>query len=103
MNIIISNEFSSLFRFVINTCRRLKEKKSYMVYTAVACLGVCALSDLINEVFEPYHALQCCFHVESFFSLYLVYTAFNEISWSFGGWKTIYEQLMLFWYWNVLT
>ncbi|KAG4382502.1 hypothetical protein GLYMA_14G092900v4 [Glycine max] len=43
-------------RFVINTCRRLKEKKSYMVYTAVACLGVCALSDLINEV----EAIQAC-------------------------------------------
>ncbi|KAG4965064.1 hypothetical protein JHK84_039686 [Glycine max] len=45
-------------RFVINTCRRLKEKKSYMVYTAVACLGVCALSDLINE--SQVEAIQAC-------------------------------------------
>ncbi|KAI9122927.1 hypothetical protein K1719_005816 [Acacia pycnantha] len=37
-------------RFVLDTCRRLKEKKSYMVYTAVGCLGVSALSDLIKEV-----------------------------------------------------
>ncbi|KAL3023086.1 hypothetical protein AAZX31_04G048900 [Glycine max] len=38
-------------RFVLDTCRRLKEKKSYMVYTAVGCLGVSALSDLVNEIF----------------------------------------------------
>ncbi|TKY57952.1 Phosphorylated adapter RNA export protein, RNA-binding domain [Spatholobus suberectus] len=43
-------------RFVIDTCRRLKEKKSYMVYPAVACLGVSALSDLIKEV----DAIQAC-------------------------------------------
>ncbi|CAH2053219.1 unnamed protein product [Thlaspi arvense] len=39
-----------LDRFVRDTCRRLKEKKSYMVYTAVGCLGMAALSDLVNEV-----------------------------------------------------
>ncbi|KAG5018469.1 hypothetical protein JHK87_014324 [Glycine soja] len=43
-------------RFVLDTCRRLKEKKSYMVYTAVGCLGVSALSDLVNEV----DAIQTC-------------------------------------------
>ncbi|CAJ2675262.1 unnamed protein product [Trifolium pratense] len=43
-------------RFVIETCRRLKEKKSYMVYTAVGCLGVSALSDLVKEV----DAIQSC-------------------------------------------
>ncbi|KAG2390249.1 uncharacterized protein HKW66_Vig0223450 [Vigna angularis] len=45
-----------VFGFVIDVCRRLKEKKSYMVYTAVACLGVSSLSDLINEV----DAIQSC-------------------------------------------
>ncbi|XVE70955.1 hypothetical protein DITRI_Ditri10aG0111200 [Diplodiscus trichospermus] len=43
-------------RFVLDTCRRLKEKKSYMVYTAVGCLGISALSDLVREV----HAIQSC-------------------------------------------
>ncbi|KAF7837988.1 Phosphorylated adapter RNA export protein, RNA-binding domain containing protein [Senna tora] len=43
-------------RFVLDTCRRLKEKKSYMVYTAVGCLGVSALSDLVKEV----DAIQAC-------------------------------------------
>lgn len=43
-------------RFVSDACRRLKEKKSYMVYTAVGCLGVSALSDLIKEV----DAIQAC-------------------------------------------
>ncbi|XP_022731883.1 uncharacterized protein LOC111286265 [Durio zibethinus] len=43
-------------RFVIDTCRRLKERKSYMVYTAVGCLGVSALSDLVREV----DAIQSC-------------------------------------------
>ncbi|PQQ09620.1 uncharacterized protein Pyn_01247 [Prunus yedoensis var. nudiflora] len=40
-------------RFVIDTCRRLKEKKSYLVYTAVGCLGVLALNDLVKE--SPSH------------------------------------------------
>lgn len=43
-------------RFVLETCKRLKEKKSYMVYTAVGCLGASALSDLIKEV----DAIQAC-------------------------------------------
>lgn len=37
-------------RFVLDTCRRLKEKKSYMIYTAVGCLGISALSDMVKEV-----------------------------------------------------
>ncbi|XP_015883637.3 uncharacterized protein LOC107419382 [Ziziphus jujuba] len=37
-------------RFVLDTCKRLKEKKSYMVYTAVGCLGISALCDLVKEV-----------------------------------------------------
>ncbi|XP_031377673.1 uncharacterized protein LOC116193064 isoform X1 [Punica granatum] len=43
-------------RFVIDTCKRLREKKSYMVYTAVGCLGVSALSDIVREV----DAIQAC-------------------------------------------
>ncbi|KAK7255337.1 hypothetical protein RIF29_28744 [Crotalaria pallida] len=43
-------------RFVLDTCRRLKEKKTYMVYTAIGCLGVSALSDIIKEV----DAIQAC-------------------------------------------
>ncbi|KAL1310344.1 hypothetical protein AAHE18_17G240800 [Arachis hypogaea] len=43
-------------RFVIDVCRRLKEKKQYMVYTAVGCLGISALSDLVKEV----DAIQAC-------------------------------------------
>ncbi|XWS72480.1 hypothetical protein CRYUN_Cryun02cG0043200 [Craigia yunnanensis] len=42
--------------FVLDTCRRLKERKSYMVYNAVGCLGVSALSDLVREVV----AIQSC-------------------------------------------
>ncbi|XP_050363523.1 uncharacterized protein LOC126782342 [Argentina anserina] len=45
-----------LDRFVSQTCRNLGENKSYMVYTAVACLGVAALCDLIKEV----NAIQAC-------------------------------------------
>lgn len=43
-------------RFVLGVCRRLKEKKSYLVYTAVGCLGVSALNDLVTEV----EAIQAC-------------------------------------------
>jgi PHAX RNA-binding domain len=38
------------FRFVLDTCKRLKEKKSYLVWNAVACLGVSAVCDLVKEV-----------------------------------------------------
>lgn len=38
---------------MIETCKRLKERKSYLVYTAVGCLGIAALSDLIKEVWYP--------------------------------------------------
>ncbi|KAL5783372.1 hypothetical protein ACOSP7_008401 [Xanthoceras sorbifolium] len=48
--------FTNINRFVLDTCKRLKEKKSYMVYTAVGCLGVSALSDLVKEV----DAIQSC-------------------------------------------
>ncbi|KAF8040697.1 hypothetical protein BT93_B2814 [Corymbia citriodora subsp. variegata] len=50
------SNFTDINRFVLDTCRRLKEKKSYMVYTAVGCLGVSALSDLVKEV----DAIQAC-------------------------------------------
>nr|GME17044.1 phosphorylated adapter RNA export protein [Ipomoea batatas] len=43
-------------RFVTNVCKRLREKKSYLVWNAVACLGVSALSDLVKEV----EAIQAC-------------------------------------------
>ncbi|XLS45361.1 hypothetical protein HN51_002226, partial [Arachis hypogaea] len=44
-----SNKVIDINRFVIDVCRRLKEKKQYMLYTAVGCLGVSALSDLVRE------------------------------------------------------
>ncbi|KAK3032032.1 hypothetical protein RJ639_036406 [Escallonia herrerae] len=43
-------------RFVLDVCKRLKERKSYLVWTAVGCLGVSALSDLVKEV----DAIQAC-------------------------------------------
>ncbi|KAE9588501.1 putative phosphorylated adapter RNA export RNA-binding protein [Lupinus albus] len=50
------NAAINIDRFVLDTCRRLKEKKSYMVYTAIGCLGLSALSDIIKEV----DAIQAC-------------------------------------------
>ncbi|WCJ29567.1 hypothetical protein M5689_011193 [Euphorbia peplus] len=47
---------TSIDWFVRDTCRRLREKKSYMVYTAVGCLGLSRLTDLVNEVY----AVQSC-------------------------------------------
>ncbi|KAK6912783.1 Phosphorylated adapter RNA export protein, RNA-binding domain [Dillenia turbinata] len=43
-------------RFVIDTCKRLKERKSYLIWSAVGCLGVSAMSDLVKEV----DAIQAC-------------------------------------------
>ncbi|KAF3974885.1 hypothetical protein CMV_001829 [Castanea mollissima] len=45
-----SRPVTDINRFVLDTCRRLKERKSYMVYTAVGCLGVSALNDLVKEI-----------------------------------------------------
>ncbi|KAL2525605.1 Phosphorylated adapter RNA export protein [Abeliophyllum distichum] len=43
-------------RFVKDVCKRLRERKSYLVWTAVGCLGVSTLSDLVKEV----DAIQAC-------------------------------------------
>ncbi|XP_059657100.1 uncharacterized protein LOC132303727 [Cornus florida] len=43
-------------RFVLDVCKRLKERKSYLIWTAVGCLGASALSDLVKEV----DAIQAC-------------------------------------------
>ncbi|KAK1267104.1 hypothetical protein QJS04_geneDACA002521 [Acorus gramineus] len=45
-------------RFVIDTCRRLKEKKSYLVWNAVGCLGVDAVHDLVKELLEELHCVR---------------------------------------------
>ncbi|ERN15379.1 hypothetical protein AMTRI_Chr05g59640 [Amborella trichopoda] len=37
-------------RFVTNTCRHLGEKKSYLFWEAISCLGLSVLTDLIKEV-----------------------------------------------------
>ncbi|KAK6140771.1 hypothetical protein DH2020_025490 [Rehmannia glutinosa] len=36
-------------RFVLDACKRLRERKQYLMWTAVGCLGVSALSDLVQE------------------------------------------------------
>ncbi|KAI3925221.1 hypothetical protein MKW92_006957, partial [Papaver armeniacum] len=35
--------------FVIDTCKRLKERKTYLVWNTMGVLGVSALSDIVNE------------------------------------------------------
>lgn len=52
----VPHDVTDINRFVIDVCRRLKEKKSYLVYTAVGCLGLSAFSDLVKEV----DAIQAC-------------------------------------------
>ncbi|XP_071918387.1 uncharacterized protein [Coffea arabica] len=47
---------TNINRFVLDVCRRLKERKSYLVWAAVGCLGVSALGDLVTEV----EAIQAC-------------------------------------------
>ncbi|KAK4388768.1 hypothetical protein Sango_2213800 [Sesamum angolense] len=43
---------TNINRFVLDACKRLREKKSYLMWTAVGCLGVSALSDLVKE-YDP--------------------------------------------------
>ncbi|KAL1557606.1 hypothetical protein AAHA92_08163 [Salvia divinorum] len=51
-----SPNVTNINRFVLDACKRLRETKSYLMYTAVGCLGVAALSDLIKEV----NVIQAC-------------------------------------------
>ncbi|KAL8171098.1 hypothetical protein V2J09_022902 [Rumex salicifolius] len=44
------NDVTDINRLVLDICRRLKEKKSYLVYSAVGCLGISAFCDLVKEV-----------------------------------------------------
>ncbi|KAJ4820973.1 phosphorylated adapter RNA export-like protein [Rhynchospora pubera] len=44
------SNIANINRFVLDTCKRLKERKSYLVWNAVACVGVSAVSDLVKEV-----------------------------------------------------
>ncbi|CAI8606143.1 unnamed protein product [Vicia faba] len=46
----LGSDSININRFVQETCRRLREKKLYMVYTAVGCLGISALRELVKEV-----------------------------------------------------
>lgn len=39
-----------IFRFVIDTCRHLKERKQYLIWNAVGCLGITAVRELVKEV-----------------------------------------------------
>ncbi|KAI3925975.1 hypothetical protein MKW98_028111 [Papaver atlanticum] len=47
---------NNMNKLVIDTCKRLKERKTYLVWNAVGVLGVSALSDIVNEV----DAIQAC-------------------------------------------
>ncbi|PIA50489.1 hypothetical protein AQUCO_01300905v1 [Aquilegia coerulea] len=51
----VSN-ITDINRFVLDTCRRLKEKKTYLIWNAVTCLGITAFSDLVKEV----DAIEAC-------------------------------------------
>ncbi|KAG9455586.1 hypothetical protein H6P81_000094 [Aristolochia fimbriata] len=47
---VASNGVTDINRFVTDTCRHLKERKSYLVWNAVGCLGVSAMRELVKEV-----------------------------------------------------
>lgn len=51
-----ASNITDINRFVLDTCRHLKEKKSYLVWNAVGVLGASAISDLVKEV----DAIQDC-------------------------------------------
>ncbi|XP_075495717.1 uncharacterized protein LOC142533017 [Primulina tabacum] len=49
-DIDIGPNVTDINRFVLNVCKRLRERKSYLMCTAVGCIDVSALSDLVKEV-----------------------------------------------------
>ncbi|KAL5973001.1 hypothetical protein ACLOJK_039808 [Asimina triloba] len=50
----VSN-IADINRFVVDTCRHLKERKNYLIWNAVGVLGASAVRDLVKEV----DAIQC--------------------------------------------
>ncbi|KAL3372110.1 hypothetical protein AABB24_008577, partial [Solanum stoloniferum] len=46
---VSSGPITDINRFVLDVGRRLKERKSYLIWNAVGCLGLSALSDLVKE------------------------------------------------------
>ncbi|KAL3650220.1 hypothetical protein CASFOL_006623 [Castilleja foliolosa] len=52
----IGPNVTNVSRFVRDACKRLKERKHYLMWTAVGCLGISALSDFVKEV----DAIQAC-------------------------------------------
>ncbi|KAK1285274.1 hypothetical protein QJS10_CPB20g00492 [Acorus calamus] len=50
------SSITDINRFVVDTCRRLKEKKSFLVWNAVGLLGMDVIRDLVKEV----DAIQDC-------------------------------------------
>ncbi|WOK98585.1 hypothetical protein Cni_G07297 [Canna indica] len=51
-----ASSIADMNRFVIQTCRHLKEHKSYLIWNAIGCLGISAVKDLVKEV----DAIQKC-------------------------------------------
>ncbi|KAG9448549.1 hypothetical protein H6P81_008514 [Aristolochia fimbriata] len=47
---VSSNTVTDINRFVSDTCRHLKERKSYLIWNAVGCLGISAMRELVKEV-----------------------------------------------------
>ncbi|KAK6792904.1 hypothetical protein RDI58_011985 [Solanum bulbocastanum] len=47
---VSSGPITDINRFVLDVGRRLKERKSYLIWNAVGCLGLSALSDLVKEM-----------------------------------------------------
>lgn len=48
--IVPGSDAINIDKFVGSVCKRLRERKIYLVYTAVGVLGVSALKDLLKEV-----------------------------------------------------
>ncbi|KAK9063678.1 hypothetical protein SSX86_017549 [Deinandra increscens subsp. villosa] len=57
------SDVTDINRFVLDTCKRLRERKSYLIWTAVGCLGVPALSDLVKELnsLDPWASISFVF------------------------------------------
>ncbi|XP_021739061.1 uncharacterized protein LOC110705486 [Chenopodium quinoa] len=55
-NFVPQSDVVNIDRFVVDVCKRLRERKSYLVYTAIGVLGIAAVRDLVKEV----EAVQVC-------------------------------------------
>lgn len=68
-----------IYSFVLDVCKRFRERKSYLVYAAVGVLGVFAIKELLKEVIQTFNFQISLLLVLIWMSLYVLCAPYNQI------------------------